>query len=159
MHGSDLLQEQAEVRGTLIPVGECFIWVQIGNEMFRDRVIVIENLKRDYIVGQILCRDNRCGTGYSTNGRHYIILNGEMTAQSYLQSTTNPILKTKGKIKLLPSSISVIEVRTPEIPDPNNIYVHFSTFQLPKRVIPLDVMHHVDHKNAKNIKSSYFKYK
>ena len=28
-------------RGTLIPVGECFIQLQISNKMFRDRVIVI----------------------------------------------------------------------------------------------------------------------
>ena len=38
-------------------------------------------------------------------------------------------------------------MRKPEIPDPNNIYeLDFSTFQLPKGVIPLDVMHHMDHK-------------
>ena len=35
--------------GTLIPVGECFIQLQIGNKIFSDRVIVIKNLTRDYI--------------------------------------------------------------------------------------------------------------
>ena len=44
-------------RGMLIPVGECFVSVQIGNKMFRDRVIVIENLKKDYILGQVLHRE------------------------------------------------------------------------------------------------------
>ena len=103
--------------------------MQIGNKMFRDRVIGIENLKRDYILGQVLHRDNRFGIGYSTNDRHCITLNGEMLVQSCLQLTTNPIIKTKGKIKLLPSSISVIEVKIPEIPDPSNIYkLNFSTF-------------------------------
>ena len=104
--------------GTLIPVGECFIPVQISNKVFRDRVIVIENLKRDYILGQVLHRKNRFGTCYSTNGMHYITLNREMHAQSYSQLTANPILKTKGKIKLLQSSILVIEVRTLEISRP-----------------------------------------
>ena len=54
---------------------------------------------------------------------------------------------------MLPSSISVIEVRTPEIPEPNNIYeLDFDTFQLPEGVIPLDMMHHMDHKMPKTLK-------
>ena len=117
-----------------------------------DRVIVIENLKRDYILGQVLHRHNRFGTGYSTNSMHYITLNREMIAKSCLQLPTNPILKTKGTIKLLPSYISVIEARTPEIPDPSNVYeLDFNTLQLPKGVIPLDIMHHVDHKMPKTL--------
>ena len=76
-----------------------------------------------------------------------------MLAQSCSQITTNPILKTKGKIKLLPSSISVIEIRTSEIPGSNNIYeVEFNTFQLPEGIIPLDIMHHVDHKMPRALK-------
>ena len=85
-------------RGTLIPVGECFVQVQIGNKIFRDRVIIIENFTRDYILGQVLHRANRFGTGHSTNGRHYITLNGEMLAQHCLQLTTTPILKLKVKL-------------------------------------------------------------
>ena len=118
-----------------------------------NRVIIIENLKRVYIVGEVLHRDNRFGTSYFTNGRHYITVNGEMLAQSCLQLTTNPVLKTKGKIKLLPSSISVIDLRTPEIPDPNKIYkLDFNTFQLCKGVIPLNVMHCMDHKTPQLLK-------
>ena len=101
----------------LILVGECLVQLHIGSKIFRDRVIVMENLTRDYIFGQVLHRANQFGTSYSTNDRHYITLNGELLAQSCLQIVTNPILKAKSKIKLLPSSISVIEVRTPEIPD------------------------------------------
>ena len=145
--------------GVLIPVEKCFVSVQIGSKVLRNRVIVLENLKRNYILGQVLHRDNRLGTGYSTNDRHYISLNGKMLAQSCLQLTTNPMLKPKGKIKLLPSSVSVIEVRTTGIPDPSNIYeLNFSMFQLPKGVIPLDVMHHVDHEMPQTLKSSFSKH-
>ena len=77
-----------------------------------------------------------------------------MLVQSCLQLTTSPILKIKRKNKLLLTSISVIEVRTPEIPDPSNIYElrlqYFSVVL--KGVIPLDVMHHVDHKTPKTLK-------
>ena len=58
--------------GVLTAVGECFISVKMSSKVFRDRVIVIKNLKGNYILGQVLHRDNRFGTGYTTNGRHYI---------------------------------------------------------------------------------------
>ena len=76
-----------------------------------------------------------------------------MLAQSYLQIVTNSILKSKGKINLLPSSISVIEIWTPEIPDSNNIYeLDFNTFKLPEGIIPLDMMHCMDHKIPRTLK-------
>ena len=134
-------------------INKCFFSVKISSVVFRYRVIVIENLKRKNILGQVLHRDNRFSTGYSTNCRHYITENDEMLAQNCLQLTTNPIFKTKGKIKLLPSSVSVIEVRTLEISDPSNIYeLDFSTSQLPEGVIPLDMMHCMDHKISQTLK-------
>ena len=52
-----------------------------------------------------------------------------MLAQNCSQIVTDPILKTKGKIKLLPSSVSVTEIRSSEIPDSNSIYeLDFNTF-------------------------------
>ena len=70
-----------------------------------------------------------------------------MLAHSCSQIVTNPILKTKCKFKLLPFSISVIQVRPPEIPENNHIYeVDFNAFQLPEGIIQLDEMHCMDHK-------------
>ena len=102
----------------LVPGGECFIQLQIGKKTFRNRVIVIENLKYDYISGQVLHRSNRFGTGYLITGRHYITINGEMIAQAISQSTNSPILKTKGKITLPPMSISAVEIKMPTLQIP-----------------------------------------
>ena len=66
----------------LIPLGEYFIQLQMGKRTFHDRVIVIDNLMCNYILGQVLQRTSRFGTDYSTAGRHYITINGEMLAQS-----------------------------------------------------------------------------
>ena len=118
---------------------------------FQDRVIVIENLKCNYILGQVLHRNNRFGTGYSITGRHYITINGEMIALSILQATTNPILKTKGKVALTPMSVSVMEIKMPTVPNTNNLYeLNFDMFQLPG-VIPLDILHRMDHKSPKKL--------
>ena len=38
---------------TLRPVGKCFVQLQIGKRLFRDRVVVIKNLRCRYILGQV----------------------------------------------------------------------------------------------------------
>ena len=63
-----------------------------------------------------------------------------------------PILKIKGKVTLPPMSISVVGVKVLEVPDINNLYeLNLILFQLPKGVIPLDVLHRIDHKTPKNL--------
>ena len=49
---------------TLIPLGECFIQLQAEQRTFHNRVIAIDNLMHNYILGQVLQRTNRFGTGY-----------------------------------------------------------------------------------------------
>ena len=78
----------------LTPVGECFVQIQKGKKLFRERVIAIQNLKCDYILGQILHRAYRFGTGYSTTGKHYITINGEMVTEAISHITDSPIMKT-----------------------------------------------------------------
>ena len=134
-------------RGTLIPVGECFVQLQIGKKTFRDRILIIKTLMRNYILGKVLYGINRFGKVYSTSGRHYITLNGETLAQSTSQVTVMPVVKTKGKIILPPSSISVLEIRVPEISDTNNLYkLGLDTFHLPEGIIPLDILYQTDNK-------------
>ena len=116
-------------REALIPVREFFIQLQIRKRTFQGRVIIIENLKCNCISCQVLHRNNRFGTGYSITGRHYITINGEMIAQSVSQATTNPILKTIGKVTLPPMSVSVVEIKIPMVPNINNLHeLNFDTF-------------------------------
>ena len=83
-----------------------FIKLQTGKRTFQDRVNIIDNLKHNYILGPVLYRNNRFGTG-----RHYITINREMITKSILQATSNTILKTKGKVTLPPLSVSVVEIK------------------------------------------------
>ena len=75
-----------------------------------------------------------------------------MIAQSISQATTNPILKIKGKITIPPISISAVEMKMSAVPDTTNLYeLNFDTFQLPVGVIPLDILHRIDHKTPKTL--------
>ena len=49
-------------------------------------------------------------------------------------------------------SVSVIGVKTPTLCITNNVYeLNFDTFQLSEGVIPLDVLHRIDHKTPQNL--------
>ena len=91
------------------------------------------------------------GVGYSTDGRHFIMIKGEVIMQSYHSSIGEPILKMKGNIILKPNSTSVIAVKTPEIPNRNILYEVDSKFPLPEGIIPLDVLHRVGHKMSRKL--------
>ena len=124
------------------PVGKCFVQLQIGKMVFRDRVVGIKNLWHKYILGQVLHRSYWFGTGYSTTSRHYITINGQVIAQAILQTTDYPIIKTKGTVTLPAISVSIVEVKTPKIADSTKLYeLNTDTFQLPEGVILLDILH------------------
>ena len=137
---------------TLRPVGECFIHLQIGERVFRNWVVVIDNLRNKYILGQVLHRSYWFSTSYSTTGKHYITINGQVIAQSILQPLDYPIVKTKGRITLPPVSVSTIEVKTLKLTNTINLYkMNAVTAQLPEGMILLDALYRVDHKTLQHL--------
>ena len=88
--------------------GECYIKSKIGKRVFKDRVIIIKNLNRDYIIGVAIQHANKMLTSFSTSGRHFISLNGEMIAQSVSLITTQPIIKCKGRTCLKMHAVTII---------------------------------------------------
>ena len=73
-------------------------------------------------------------------------VNGQMVAQSITTPTVEPIIKTKGKIKLNPHAITIISVKTPPNISINYVYQLNYRVSLPSSVIPIDVIHKFDHK-------------
>ena len=60
---------------------------------------------------------NRMQMECSTDGRHVITIKGEVITQSCHSTVEEPILKTKGQIILKSNSISVVAVKTSNMPD------------------------------------------
>ena len=49
-------------------------------------------------------------------------------------------------------SVSEVEIKMPMVPNTNNLYqLNFDMFQLSEGVIPLDVLHRMDHKTPKTL--------
>ena len=110
-------------------------------------MVVIDNLRSKYILGQVLHRSYWFGTGYSTTGKHYITINSQVITQLISQPLDYPIVKMKGRITLPPVSVSILEVKTPKLKNTTNLYkMNVVTAQLPEGMILLDILHMVDHK-------------
>ena len=55
-------------------MGECYVDLKIGKKVLKDRVIIIQNLNRDYIIGVAMQHANKMLSGFSMSGRHFISL-------------------------------------------------------------------------------------
>ena len=86
-----------------------------------------------YILGQVLHRSYQFSTSYSTTGKHYITINGQVITQSISQCLDYPIVKRKHRITLPPATVSIIEVKTPKLTNTTNLYkMNAVTAQLPE---------------------------
>ena len=58
-----------------------------------------------------------------------------------------PIIKMKGRVTLPPVSVSITEMKTPNLTNTTDLYeMNADTFYLPEGIILLDVLHRVNHK-------------
>ena len=130
----------------MIPKGECFLQIKIGKQTFRDRVVIVNNLNHDYIIGAAIQRSYCVATGFSKTGRHFLSVNGQMVVQCIPTPTIEPIIKNKGKIKLSPYSITVVSIKTPPNINTSQIYKINYKFPLSSGIIPIDVVHNFDNK-------------
>ena len=132
--------------GALIPKGECFLQIKIGKQTVGHRVVIINNLNHDYIVGAAIQRSYHIATGFSITGRHFLSVNGQIVVQSIPTPTIEPVIKNKDKINLNPYSITVDSVKTPPNIDTSEVYELNHKFLLPSSMIPINVVHKFDNK-------------
>ena len=131
----------------LFPKGECFLQIEIGKQIFRDRVIIVQNLSCDDTFGAAMHSLYHIAMGFSITGRHFLSVNGQMLAQSIPIPTMETIIKNNGKVKLGPTFLlTVTSIKTPPNIRANQIYETSHKFPLPSGVIPVDVVHTIDGK-------------
>ena len=102
-----ILQCNRTLRGAggeaLIPKGECFLEIKIGKQMFRDRVVIINNLNCHYVIGTEIQRSYHIATGFSITGRHFLSVKRQMVVQSIPSPTIEPIIKNQRQNKIKPT--------------------------------------------------------
>ena len=98
-------------------------------------------------------------TGYSTTGKCYITINAQVIVQLISQALGYPLIKTKGRVTLPHVSLSIIEVKTPNLTNTTDLYeMNADTLQLPEGIMLLDVLNRVNHQDPTTPKHSSPKY-
>ena len=113
----------------------------IGKFMFTEEFAVIEGMVSDMLLGIKWEHKFNIHTGWTRNGNHYISRGKHnFIAESVNRLKSNPIIKTKGKIKLNPESIALVKVQAPRDMG-NKKYQLNPEGYLPQGIIPLDLVH------------------
>ena len=81
---------------------------------FTEEFAVIEGMVSDMLLGIKWEHKFNIHTGWIGNGNHYILRGKhDFITESVNRLKSSPIIKTKGKIKLSPESIALVEVQAP----------------------------------------------
>ena len=109
---------------------------------FTEEFAVIEGMVSDMLLGIKWEHKFNIHTGWTRNGNHYIWRGKyNFIAESINRLKSNPIIKTKGKIKLNPESIALVKVQAPRDIMDNKKYQLNPEGYLPQGIIPLELVH------------------
>ena len=67
---------------SLGPVGEVYLKFKIGNVVFHDRFMILNNLQCDIILGLPWQQNYRIGCTWNQEGKHFITINNQFLALS-----------------------------------------------------------------------------
>ena len=136
---------------SLGPVGEVHIKFQLGKGVFNNRFVILDNLKRDMILGFTWQSNYKIGCDWNREGKHFISNRGQFLAHSINQHVIKQIAKTKGQYSIQNRSITWITIKTPPNVNSNSIYEIQLDRKLPSGIIPLDIAHSLHHKQPSEL--------
>ena len=117
----------------------------IGKFTFMEEFAVIDGMVSDMLFGIKWEHKFNIHTGWTQHGNHYISRGKHnFIAKSMNRLKTDPIIKTKGKVKLNSESIAIVEVQAPRDIIGNRKYQLNPEGYLPQGIIPLDLIHSFD---------------
>ena len=119
-----------------------------GKFTFTEEFTVIDGMVSDMFLGIKWEHKFNIHTGLTRNGNHYVLRSKhDFIAESINRLKSSPIIKTKGKIKLNPESIALVEVQAPRDIIGNKKYQLNPEGYLPQGIIPLDFLStkHLEH--------------
>ena len=88
---------------------------------------------------------------WNREGKHLLTIKNKFLALSLTSQPPNQLVKTKGQCELQGRSITWISVKTPRNIQAHNLLEINLDRQLPKGLIPLDVLHNIEHKQPQEM--------
>ena len=132
-------------------VGEVHNKLELGKVIFNDRFIILDNLKRDMILGLPWQSKYKIGCDWNREGMHFISIKGQFLAHSINQHVIRQLAKRKGQCSIQNRSITWRTVKTPPNINSNSMYKIQLDRKLPPGIIPLDVTHNLNHKHPSEL--------
>ena len=113
--------------------------------------VILNNLQRDIILNLPWLCNYRIGCTWNREGKHFLTIKNQFLALSLTLQSPNQLVKTEGQCTLQGRSITWISVKTPRNIQANNLLEINLDKQLPKGLIPLDVLHNIEHKQPQEM--------
>ena len=130
---------------SLGPVSEVHLKFKVGKIDFNDVFVILNNLQRDTILGLPWQCNHRICCTWNREGKHLLTIKNKFLTLSLTLQSPNQLIKTKGQCTLQSRSITGISVKTPRNIQANNLLEITFARQLPKGLIPLDVLYNIEH--------------
>ena len=131
---------------SLGPIGEVHLKFKIGNIVFHERFMILNNLQCDIILWLPWQWNYRIRCTWNQEGKHPITIKNHFLALSIAPYILRQLVKTKAQCTLQHRLIMWISIQTPWSLDTNSLFKINLDRQLPKGIIPLDVLHSINHK-------------
>ena len=139
------------VSDSLGPVGEVNVKFKIGKLVFNNVFVILNNLQCDIIHGLPWQQNYRIGCTWNWEGKHFLTIENKFLALSITPNTSKQLVITKGQCMLQGKSITWISVKAPRNLQINSLFEITLERQLPKGLMPLDVLHNVWNKQPQEM--------
>ena len=136
---------------SLGPIGEVHVKFKVGKVEFNDVFILLNNLQQDIILVLPWQHNYKIGCIWNREGKHFLTIKNKFLALSITPQSSKQLVLTKGQCTLQGRSITWISVKTSRNIQVNSLFKITLDRQLPKELIPLDVLHNIQHKQPQEM--------
>ena len=119
--------------------------------MFHDKLVILNNVQHDIILRLPWQQIYRIGCTWNQEGKHFITIKNQFLALSIAPHILRQLAKTKGQCTLQSRSITWISIQTSQSLDTNGLFEISLDRQLPKGIIPLDVLHSIHNRQPQEL--------
>ena len=134
---------------SLGPIGEDHLKFKVGKIEFDD--VILNILQQDIILSLPWQHSYRIGCTWNREGKYFLTIKNKFLALSITPQLPKQLVKTNGQCLLQGGLITWISVKMPKNIQVNNLLKVHLDRQLPKCLIPLDVLHNIEHKQPQEM--------
>ena len=132
-------------------VGEVHVKFKLIKVEFDDMFVILNNLQQDIILRLPWQQNYKIGCTWNREVKHFLTIKNKFLALSITPQSPKQLVKTKGQCTLQGRSITWISVKMPRNIQVNSLLKINLDRQLPKGLIPLDVLHNIQPKQPREM--------